>query len=83
MLHAEMWDMFIDMVEVEYKIRSEYSGYKISITTSDPSFIGNNGKVLKQAPLPRTISYTITVEKDGISESITLATVIPGRLAIK
>ena len=83
MLHAEMWDMFIDMVEVEYKIRSEYSGYKISITTSDPSFIGNNGKVLKQAPLSRTISYTITVEKDGISESITLATVIPGRLAIK
>lgn len=83
MLHAEMWDLFIDMVEVEYTIRTVYPDYKISITTSDPSFIGNNGKVLKQAPLSRTISYTITVEKDGISESITLATVIPGRLTLQ
>lgn len=83
MLHAEMWDMFIDMVEVEYTIRTLYPDYKISITTSDPSFIGNNGKVLKQAPLSRTISYTITVEKDGISESISLATVIPGRLTLQ
>ena len=82
MLHAEMWDMFIDMVEVEYKIRTEYAGYKISITSSDPSFVGNNGKVLKQAPLSRSVSYTITVEKDGISESITLSTVIPGRLSL-
>lgn len=83
MLHAEMWDMFIDMVEVEYKIRSEYAGYKISISSNDPSFVGNNGKVLKQAPLSRSVSYTITVEKDGISESVTLSTVIPGRLSLQ
>ncbi len=81
MLHADMWDMFIDMVEVEYKIRSEYAGYKISISSDNEDFIGSNGKVLKQAPLSRSVTYTITVEKDGIKESVTLSTVIPGRLA--
>lgn len=83
MLHAEMWDMFIDMVSVEYKILTEYSDYKISISSSDTSFLANNGKVLKQAPLSRSVNYTITVEKDGISESITLCAVIPGRLSLQ
>ena len=83
MLHADMWDMFIDMVSVEYKILSEYSDYKITISSSDESFLANNGKILKQAPLSRSVNYTITVEKDGISESITLAAVIPGRLSLQ
>ena len=83
MLHADMWDMFIDMVEVEYKILTQYSGYKITISSDNTDFLKNNGKVLKQAPLSRSVSYTITVEKDGISESIVLSTVIPGRLSIQ
>lgn len=83
MLHADMWDMFIDMVEAEYTVLTKYSGYKITFASDNTDFLANNGKVLKQAPLSRAVSYTITVEKDGISESITLSTVIPGRLSIQ
>ena len=83
MLHAEMWDLFIKMVEVEHTILTKYSDYKITFKSNNENFLGNNGKILKQASISKSVSYTITVEKDGVSESITLSTVIPSRLLTK
>ena len=77
MLHAEMWDMFIEMVEVEYTMLTKYSDYEITFE-SHSDFLDDNGKVIKQASISRTVSYTITIKKDGVSESITLCSVIPG-----
>lgn len=80
MLHAEKWDMFIKMIETEYKILKDFSDYKITFTSHDPQYLNSKGKVIKQDALSRSVSYTITVEKDGVKEAITLNTVIPGRL---
>ena len=83
MLHAEMWDLFIEMIKTEYKMLTEYSGYKITFTSSNENFLTNTGKVKARTALSRSVSYTITVEKDGIVDSITLSTIIPGSLATK
>lgn len=73
-----MWDNFIKLVEFEYDMITKYEGYKVTFTSNNPDYINELGRVIKQDEKAKSVSYTITVSKDGKSESMTLWTVIPG-----
>ena len=72
------WGKFIELVQFEYDMITKYAGYTVTFKSNDPEYVNNLGRVIKQDVKTRSVSYTITVSKDGKSESITLWTTIPG-----
>lgn len=77
MREAGMWDHFLNLVQIEYDVLQYIQeGYEVSFTSNNTDYVNNLGRVIKSSSLSKTVSYTITVSKDGISESITLTTTI-------
>ena len=74
----EIWWEFLSLVEAEYELLTEYSGYEIEFVSHNPEIVDNNGRIIKQPDETTCVTYTITVTKDGVSESITLASMIQG-----
>ena len=46
--------------------------------SNNPTLVNNKGLVIGETLLTTSVSYTITVEIDDVSKSITLSSVIPG-----
>lgn len=72
------WNKFIELVEFEYNMITKYAGYTVTFKSNNPEYVNSLGRVIKQDEKSKAVSYTITVSKDGVSESITLWTTIPG-----
>ena len=72
-------DEFLDLVYAEYEIAKNYSDYTITFTSNNPEIIDNSGRIVKVPNQTTNVSYTITVEKDGVKESITLNCLVYGR----
>ena len=78
LIMSNYWDTFMKMVEIEHIIRTQYGNAKISMLSNNPTLVNNKGLVIGEPLLTTSVSYTITVEIDGVSKSITLSSVIPG-----
>ncbi len=78
-----LWPNFLTLVTFEYEVLTKYEGYEITFESHDPEYINNLGRVIKQDKYTKTVSYTITVTKNGVSKSITLSTNIPGTIGLK
>lgn len=77
MRQAGMWEHFKSLVVIEYTVLQYLkAGYSVSFTSNDLEYVNNSGRVIKTSSLSKTISYQITVSKDGLSESITLMSTI-------
>ena len=77
MREAGFWMHFKKLVQIEYQVLQYVKqGYKISFTSNNPEYVNELGRVIKTTPQSKTVSYTITVEKDGIKDSVTLSSVI-------
>ena len=77
MREAGFYMHFKKLVEIEYTIlQFVKQGYKLSFESNNTEFVNNSGRVIKTTPVAKTVSYTITVEKDGVTNSITLSSVI-------
>ena len=77
MREAGFYMHFKKLVEIEYTIlQFVKQGYKLSFESNNTEYVNNLGRVIKTTPVAKTVSYTITVEKDGITNSITLSSVI-------
>ena len=74
----DLWDNFLTLVLFEYRILKDYSDYEISFESLDKTYVNDKGRVIKQEMKDITVSYNITVTKDGVSKTITLSTIIPG-----
>ena len=75
MREAGMWLHFKNLCQIEYDIlQFIQEGYEVSFTSGNPEFVNNSGRVIKTANSVKNVSYTITVSKDGYTESITLGT---------
>lgn len=74
----DLWDNFLTLVSFEYRILKDYSDYEISFESLDKTYVNDKGRVIKQEMKDITVSYNITVTKDGVSKTITLSTIIPG-----
>lgn len=72
------WDKFIQLVQFEYNMITKYAGYTVTFKSNNPEYLNDLGRVIKQDEKTKSVSYTITVSKDGKSESITLWAAIPG-----
>ncbi len=77
MREAGFWSHFKELVLIEYQVlQFVKQGYNISFTSGNTEYVNAAGRVIKTSPISKTVNYTITVEKDGISDSITLTSVI-------
>ena len=78
-----LWGNFITMVQFEYDILTKFKDYKITFESHDLEYLNNVGRVIKQDKYTKTVTYTITVTKNGVSKSVTLSSNIPGSLDLK
>ncbi len=77
MREAGFYMHFKKLVEIEYTVlQFVKQGYNISFVSNNTEYVNNLGRVIKTSPVAKTVSYTINVEKDGITNSITLSSVI-------
>ena len=74
----EIWWEFLALVEAEYELLTKFSDYNISFESHNPSIVNSRGRVIAKPLHTTSVGYTITIEKDGVSESITLYTLVEG-----
>jgi uncharacterized repeat protein (TIGR02543 family) len=73
-----LYDNFMRLVEAEYHILKNFDGYEITFESHNPDILDNNGRIISRPVNSTTVSYTVTVSKDGVSQSITLHSVVSG-----
>lgn len=73
----EIWWEFIDLVKAEYAKITECDGYEFSFE-SESDLVNEHGRVTGQSNHSQIVTYKVTVEKDGKTETIELATVVEG-----
>jgi len=79
MRHAGMWDDFMEIVEVEYAVLKNYSGWKIEFDSSNESYLYNNGRVQNRPEKTVATSYTVKITSPaGKVETAKLHVIIPG-----
>ena len=80
MINADLVDVFLKMVYVEYYIAKNFSDFTITFTSSNPELIDNNGRLLKDVKYTTYVPYTITVTNGSVTESITLNAIVKGTI---
>ena len=73
----EIWWKFIEMVEAENEKNSLLEGYEIEFSC-DSELVNDKGRVVSQALTSQVITYTVTITKDGQSQTIELASILEG-----
>lgn len=81
--NAGLYPMFTELIRFEYERLTTYSEYEFEFISHNTEIVSNEGRVINRPLLTTTVSYTVNVTKPGTdySESITLYSTIPGRLA--
>ena len=77
-LSGEIWPRFMEMVNLEYTLQTEYKDVSISFKSNNPTIVGDDGRVVKAPEITTTVSYDVTVTLGSTSKTITLYSVIPG-----
>lgn len=70
---------FLEMVYMEYNILKNYSDYTITFTSSNPSILDNSGRVVNAPNYTTNVTYTVTVTKGSLTESIVLNALVVGK----
>ena len=73
----EIWWEFIELVKAEYDKITLCQGYNFAFTC-DSELVDEHGRVTGQEGHSQVVTYTVTVEKDGKTETIKLASIIEG-----
>lgn len=77
MREAGFYLHFKKLVQIEYQVLQFIKqGYTLSFESGNTEYVNASGRVIKTSPVSKNVSYTITVEKDGTKESVTLNSVI-------
>ena len=74
----KLWYHFMDLVEVEYNRRNNFGEYTITAKSNTLNHLRNNGRTYDQPLYSECVSYTVTIEKDGYKNEVTLFSVLPG-----
>ncbi|MCF7925540.1 MAG: N-acetylmuramoyl-L-alanine amidase, partial [Candidatus Izimaplasma sp.] len=70
--------LFEEFVANEYYIRTNHPDAVITFTSHNPDILDNHGRILSIPERATTVSYTITVTENGVTESRTFYTYVPG-----
>jgi N-acetylmuramoyl-L-alanine amidase len=76
--NAGLVPVFEEFVAAEYYIKMNYPNATISLTSNNPEYLDNAGRIIKIPDRALTVSYTITVTDNGVTESRTFYTYLPG-----
>ena len=74
----EIWYEFVDLVKAEYELLTKFNDYNITVVSNNPDIVNNRGRVINRPYLTTSVSYTVTIEKDGNLQSITLYSIVEG-----
>ncbi len=80
MLRGGLTPLFEEMVAFEYKIQSVFADATIEMVSNNPEYVDHTGRVINMPDRPTTVSYTITVNLDGIESSRTFYSYLPGTI---
>ena len=77
--NMEIWYEFIELVEAEYALLTTYKDAKYSIEVAEDSkdVLSENGRMV-ESEFAQIVTYTVTVEVNGVTETITLASALNG-----
>ncbi len=76
---AGWWPDFMEIVEVDYEVRKNYSNWTIKFDSSHESYLYNNGRIENRPERTVGTSYKITVTSPaGKTETAELYVIIPG-----
>ncbi|QVK18772.1 Ig-like domain-containing protein [Mycoplasmatota bacterium] len=76
--NARLTSEFRKMVEIEYEIRLNHKDAKITMKSNYPEYLDDSGRIIKLPLLPMTVSYDVTVTENGVTETRTFYTYLPG-----
>lgn len=79
MITADLVEEFLTLVRAEYEFIQKFADYEITFTSHHPEILGNNGRIIKAPSETTTVSYTITVKKGDVTETLTLYNVVLAR----
>ena len=77
-ISGDYWDGFMEMVDLQFEIQSNYKDAKISIKSNNPDILDNTGRIIQAPAITTTVSYELTVELGNETRTITLYSVVPG-----
>ena len=61
------------------KNSKNYADYEIKFESHNTDIMDNTGRIVEAPEYTTNVSYTVTVTKDGQSESVTLNTLVIGK----
>lgn len=79
MITAGLDGDFLQMVEVEHMVRSQFNDYTITMTSHNPEIMNNRGQIINAPAINTNITYTIHITNGTVTESITLNAFVPGQ----
>ena len=78
MMTADLVETFLDMCYMEYYVAKNFADYEIKFESHNPDILDNSGRIVSRPKYTTNVSYTITVSKDGKSQSVKLNALVPG-----
>ena len=76
--NLEIWWEFIGNVQAELEVLKEFEGYEFEFKSNNPEIINDHGRVINVPDQATAVSYTVTVTKGEVKETITLVSMVPG-----
>jgi len=70
--------LFEEFVKVEFDVKTTHPNAEITFITNNPEYLDNHGRIIAMPQRAMTVSYTITVFEDGVTNSRTFYTYLPG-----
>ncbi|MBU1019606.1 MAG: Ig-like domain-containing protein, partial [Firmicutes bacterium] len=76
--NAGLIPLFEEFVAAEFYVKTNHPDAIITFTSNNPDYLDNHGRIIQIPERAMTVSYVITVTENGITESRTFYTYIPG-----
>ena len=73
----EIWWEFIELVEAEYAKLTKCKDVEFIFNTNS-EYLNNHGRVIKQGLTSQLIEYTVTINYNNKTETITLGSILEG-----
>ncbi len=75
---ANYWSTFMEMVDLEYLVRTQYSDATIKLISDDTTILSNTGRIVSQPLTTKSVSYTLSVKIGSTTKTVKLSAVVPG-----
>lgn len=80
MLRGGLTPLFEELVASEYLMETLYKDANIEMSSDFPEYVDDTGRVIQYPDHAMTVSYTVTVDLDGVVSSRTFYTYLPGTI---